>query len=379
MITLNRLLLISLLITATLLNVSCKKNEVIPEHIKVKKMVLVYMEANNDLRYEALTSINRMEKAAKDIDGTLLVYIKTSSTRSYLLKIKYDQDENRIMSDTVKTYNHGVTADPEFLKDVVNDSQREYPAETYGLILWSHATAWAPPASLVVKTKSFGRDNGLETDIIDLKNALPNNFEFIIFDACSMGGVEVLYEFKDKARYIIASPAETIAESFPYQLITPFLFKGPDQLKDVAQAYYHYYNSYTDERQSATVSLIQTSELPQLAAEMKSLIRKTKVYGNQFISTNVQRLDFTTGFPVANYDFGDFLTHNWQPEESTGIALQLKKVILYQAATKNFLGKPIKAFSGLTCYIPFYNDTNLMYYKRLQWYSSSGFNILFEK
>lgn len=380
MVTTNRLLLIWFLMTATLINVSCKKNDdVLPGKEKVKKMVLIYMEANNDLRYEALTSINRMEKGAKDIDGILLVYIKTSSIRSYLLKIKYDPDENRITSDTVKTYQSSATSDPEFLKDVVSNAQKEYPAETYGLVLWSHATSWAPPENAMIKTKSFGRDNGQEMDIIDLKNALPNNLEFLIFDACSMGGIEVLYEFKDKANYIIASPAETIAESFPYQYITPFLFKGSDQLKDVAQAYYDYYNSYTDDRQSATVSLIKTSELPQLASEMKSLMTKTKIYGDQFIATNIQRLDFTSGFPVANYDYGDFLDHNWPQQELRSIYSQLKKVILYHVATPNFLGKPIKAFSGITCYIPYYNDINLTYYKKLQWYTASGFNIPFEK
>lgn len=45
------------------------------------------MDADNDLRYDALNSINRMEKGAANLDGTLLVYIKTESTKSYLLKI----------------------------------------------------------------------------------------------------------------------------------------------------------------------------------------------------------------------------------------------------------------------------------------------------
>ena len=359
---------------------SCKKNiDVTPEKIKVSKMVLVYMEANNDLRYDALNSINQMEKGAANIDGTLLVYIKTSSVRSYLLKIKYDPDENKIVSDTVKTFENSSNSDPEFLKDVIKYAQTEYPAETYGLILWSHATSWAPPTSAIIKTKSFGRDTGKEIDIIDLKNALPNNLEFIIFDACSMGGVEVLYEFKDKAKYIIASPAETIAESFPYQKITPFLFQGSAQLKDVAKAYYDYYHAYTDDRQSATVVLVKASELVQLATEMKAIMLKTKLYGNKFISDNIQRLDFTTNFPVANYDFGDFLNHNFANNDLTSIYAQLDKTILYKAATANFLGTPIKTFSGLTCYIPYQGDVNLTYYKKLQWYSNSGFYIPFDK
>ena len=32
--------------------------------------------------------------------------------------------------------------------------------------------------------------------------------EFILFDACLMSSIEVLYDLRDKAKYVIASPAE---------------------------------------------------------------------------------------------------------------------------------------------------------------------------
>jgi len=341
-------------------------------------MVLVYMEANNDLRYDALNSINMMEKGAAALDGTLLVYIKTNSTISYLLRIKPDADENRIVSDTVKVFNSSIPSDPQFLHNVVQYAQAEFPAQSYGLILWSHATSWAPPSGQL-KTFSFGEDSGKEMDIIDLKNALPDNLEFLIFDACSMGGVEVLYEFKDKAKYMIASPTETLSESFPYQNIVPLLFQTPDHLTEVAQAYYNYYNAYTDDRRSATVVLVKSSELTELASHMKTLMLSHKKYGDQFISAGVQRLDYTANFPVPDYDLGDFLTHNFEATDLNDIDQQLSKVILYKAATPSFLGVPIRKFSGLTCYIPYQGDKNLPYYKKLQWYASGGLSILFDK
>lgn len=368
------------LLTITVTHLSCKKDNSVPVKERVNKMVLVYMEANNDLRYDAINSINSMEKGAANLDGVLLVYIKTSSVRSYLLRIKYDLDENKIVSDTVKTFQNGSPSDTEFMKDVINYAQTEYPANSYGLILWSHATSWAPPGANAIVTKSFGRDTGKEIDIIDLKNALSNNFEFIIFDACSMGGVEVLYEFKDKAKYIIASPAETLSESFPYQQITPLLFSSTfASLSSVAQTYYEHYNAYTDDRQSATVVLVNTAELVPLASQMKMLLSKTKVYGDVLSRDGIQRLDFTSNFPVANFDFGDFLTHNFNSSQLTDITAQLNQTIIYKQATAKFLGVPIRSFSGLSCYIPYQADVNLSYYKKLGWYKSSGLNILFEK
>jgi hypothetical protein len=341
-------------------------------------MVLVYMEANNDLRYDALNSINQMEKGAGGIDGVLLVYIKTESTTSYLLRIKQDADGNRIVSDTVKVYNNSLPSDAQFLHQVIDYAQKEYPAETYGLVLWSHATSWAP-ANDKVKVQSFGQDSGKEMDVIDLRNALPDNLEFIVFDACSMGAVEVLYEFKDKAKYIIASPAETLAESFPYSVITPLLFQGSEKLADIAKAYFNYYNAYTDNRRSATVALVKTSELPALATEMKALIAGKKQYGDLLTNSGVQRLDYTSGFPVPGYDFGDFLAHNFASSDLEKIKIQLNKTLLYKAATPEFLGVPIKSFSGLTCYIPYLGDSKLAYYKKLGWYTAGGLKPLFER
>lgn len=357
---------------------SCKKEQDEAPLAKVNKTVLVYMEANNNLRAEALNSIDQMEMGAMQLDGTLLVYLKTSSGSAQLLKIKHDEQIGKIGSEVVQTFSSTRPSDPNLMKSVIAYVQSTYPADRYGLILWSHATAWAPPKNTGVSVQSFGSDEGVEMDIIDLKNALPNNLEFILFDACNMGGVEVLYELKDKADYILASPTETLAESFPYQKITPLLFQSVDQLKAVAAQYYSYYQSYTDYRQSATVVLIKTSELEPLANQMKTLVQQNKVKGIPLLREQVQRLDFTAGFPVACYDFGDFLDKNFSANNLVELKKQLDKTILYKQATANFLAVPIRTFSGLSCYIPDQGDEFLSYYKKLQWYQASGFNLLLD-
>ena len=131
-----------------------------------------------------------------------------------------------------------------------------YPAEEYGLILWSHGTSWLPAGRGL---RSFGSDSGKEMNIVDLAKALPLHFKFILFDACLMGAVEVVYELRNTTDYIIASSTETIAEGFPYHLILPELVKqNPDWTK-VAQQYFDYYNNQQGVYQSATVSVILTA------------------------------------------------------------------------------------------------------------------------
>jgi len=368
-------------ILLVIVHISCKKNSYISE-VNPKansKMVLVYMEANNNLKSDAMACINAMENGFVDIDGVLLVYIKSTNGKSYLLKIKHDLYNKTIISDTVKVFENEDLSNPIFLKSVIEYSQMKYPADSYGLILWSHATSWAPPKLSKANVESFGSDRGKEMDIIELKNALPDNFDFIIFDACSMASLEVVYEFKDKAKYIIASPSETIAESFPYQKITPFLFGNSDNLKRVAIEYFNHYNAYKGDMQSGTISLVKTSELKPLADKLSFLIQNYKKNGEYFISKDVQRMDFSDDFPVAAYDFGDFLRKNFDSSLLMDIQSQLDNTILYKSSTSHFLGKPIINFSGVTCYIPLEGDENLSYYKRLSWYSYSGLHFLYEK
>lgn len=359
-----------------LLLYGCKDPDIRPPHpTKAARTVIVYMAANNNLRQDALNNINQMERAVNDADGNLIVYIKTSSSSSHLLRIRPDVGST-IISDTIKTYQTDNSADPEHLKAVIADAQEAYPADSYGLILWSHATSWAPPSGF--RLKSFGLDDDTEMDIRDLKYALPDNLTYLIFDACSMASAEVVYELKDKASYILASPTETISEGYPYDQITPHLFGSLDGLKIVARLYFEYYNSRQGDYQSATVSLIQTGQLTELANRTKQLLENHPFAAADYNRDQIQRLDFDPLFPISGYDFLDFLAKNFDEAVYLPVAEQLEKSVIYKAHTTSFIGETIHAFSGLSCYIPRQNEPFYTYYKTLQWSDDSGFNHLFE-
>ena len=50
--------------------------------------------------------------------------------------------------------------------------------------------------------------------------------DFIIFDACFMGSVEVAYELRDVCDKIVASPTEVIAEGMDYITMASYLMKS---------------------------------------------------------------------------------------------------------------------------------------------------------
>ncbi|WP_333627156.1 clostripain-related cysteine peptidase [Sphingobacterium siyangense] len=360
-----------------LLFFSCKKDDPVESpKIKYDHTIIVVMEANNNLRQYAFDNINDMEIAANSFkNAAVLVYLRSNNDEAILLRVKFDENLKVIVSDTIKKYTIS-SSSPQQLNMAINDSKELFPAESYGLILWSHATSWAPPISKRIETRSFGEDQGKQMDIIDLKNSIPSGFEYIIFDACNMASIEVLWEFKEKAKYIIASPTEVLASGFPYKKVLPYLASGRPDLINAANQYFEHYSSYTGQMQSASVTLLNTIELAKLSTLCADLYLKNKSVGIP-VRTNVQRLDYTEDFPVPAFDFVNYLEVNFPLSQLDPIKSQLEKTIIYKNATEQFLGKPIKAFSGLTCFIPESGDSNLNYYCNLSWYKDSGADILF--
>lgn len=362
---------IIIVIGIALLICSCEKDRESEPQFS-NQMVLIYIAANNDLRSEAVSSVNELERGYKD-SHNLLVYLKTDTESSVILKIKADRT-SEIVSDTIATYGNESSSDPFFLARVVDDARKLSPASSYGLVLWSHASSWAPP--LGVRLKSFGHDNGLEMDIVDLKEALPSDFEYIIFDACSMASIEVVYELRNNARYILASPTEVLSSSYPYGQIVPYLFGGKDELVKIGQTFMNYYRSFDGEYASATVSLIDTHHLPLLAQETKALLNLKSLKAG-FDKSTVQRLDFDPTARVPAYDYMDFLEKGFEPQDYRAIIEQLNTAFLYKNSTTAFLNNPITHFSGLSVYLPEFQDPLQSYYSKLDWYNEGGMSALF--
>lgn len=349
--------------------VSCKKdNNILIEN---KATTILYIEANNDLKNEAIRTINDIEEGLITSPSSIvLVYIKDNNEKGVLLKIRPDNNIYKIVSDTLmifpfieKTNGRQINTVLNYIKDNVN-------SEKYNLILWSHGTSWFPNSDFFNKprTKAFGQDRDSQIDIIDLKNSLPITFDLIVFDACAMASIEVLYEFKDKANYIISSPTDILSEGFPYkEIIKELSLSGKDSFIKISEKYFNYYNSKKGLYQSCTISLVDASKLNYLATH----IRNNKQ--TQYNVTNVQRLDFSQNFPVKLYDFQDFFNKNYNTKAANELKDILDDIVVYKNHTPNFIGNIINTFSGITISYIDINSSYYDYYLSLQWNKNSLF------
>ncbi|KAA6321941.1 hypothetical protein EZS27_028467, partial [termite gut metagenome] len=234
----------------------CEKEE--PElPLKGRRTVLAYLAADNSLSSFSEEDISEMMEGVmelKDEADRLIVYVDNNYRREgqpQLLRLKKDKT-GTVVKEVIRTYETQNSVSVEVMKEVLSRTFGNFPAASYGLVLWSHGDGWAPANNQKLSlSRSFGEDESGSTkmDISDLHEVLRDyHFDFVLFDACFMQSVEVVYELRDCSDYFIGSPTEIPGPGAPYQTLVKSMFGEKNTVAvDVANAYYKYYKDMYDD------------------------------------------------------------------------------------------------------------------------------------
>ena len=286
--SLRHIILTSILL---LLLVGCHKDE--NPLTRETRTVLVYMNAENPLVGYSAYDIQEMMAGASQMENGdhLIIYIddlnapriyeldKTNTVLSYSKlepKYRFDSDLN--------------SSDPETLNRVMQYVTSRHPADSYGIVFWSHGSAWLFDSNETTQAKqredsrrrSFGLDTQLNNtqprgykmyipDMAEVLSRYPG-IEYIMFDACFMQSIEVAYELRHCANYIIGSPAEILATGAPYNYILKHLFANPFSPSNLINEYGDYYESTSD--YGVVLSAIKTEAFDQYVETMRQLMPK---------------------------------------------------------------------------------------------------------
>jgi hypothetical protein len=358
-----------LLFFVVLFTVSCKKNnEINPDKLRT---ILVYMGGDNNLYNETFEKVEALRKGYTKGMGRLLIYQDAAGMNPRLIEITTDLYNKGIVKE-LKEYAPENSASATVFKRVLEEMKLIAPSSSYGLILFSHASGWLPQRTLI-KPYSVAQDEKSDLEIRDFAEAIPDHyFDFMIFEACFMTGIEVAYELKDKTNFIMASSAEILSPGFTllYPKVLPYLFKSDFDLELFAEDYYQLINDpdLTENYRSATISIIKTAGLAPLAAHIKQHVIKALPDGAM---QHIQHYDRYATHRLF-FDFNDYYQQILSPEGIDQFSHLLNETVIYKKATPSFLIKEggfiIKNFSGLTSYIPqqsfsYLNDE----YQKLNW------------
>lgn len=369
------------------------------EFEKKKKTVLVYMAGNTNISAHALINIEQMEKGyIPDKEGNIVIYSHVAEDPYHPVLLHLRQAEGQPVLDTVYKFPYQSSVATESLTSAMKVTGTMFPADEMSLILWSHGLGWVPVGYYAdspspdddsyggnftqdinrnMPNTYFGHDyigDSLKVpgmEITALAKSIPYELEFLIFDACNMGNIEVAYQLRNNAKYIISSPAEVLTDGFPYRKIMQHIFQDKSDLKAVAQEYYNYY-MYESSSRSATISLVDCSRLGELAAVTADIF---DIYRDRILS--LKKSDIQTFSRYGKHwfhDFRDFIDQltadGKNPALVQAFRQKLEETVLYKASTPRFMEIVIdpNRYCGLSSYITCPSDTELnSAYKKLDW------------
>lgn len=393
--------------TAPVRNVTSEKAQVLVLYSAGFNSLCAALEDDvNDMKSGYLPLVGSMSKA-------VLVYSRrlsetgryTDRTPSYLIRLSVD-GWGKVISDTLKTWpetDEAVSAST--MTDVLETVKGLYPHASYGMVFSSHGSGWLPSGyystgkitagtaglqavpyidpnsdGSMPRVKSIGIDNitsrnTYEMEIETFAQALPMKFDYIIIDACLMGGIEVAYALKDKCDKLVFSQAEVLEDGLcDYTTLTQRVLRPvvPDLYNLCEDSYRHYKNQDDPIYRSLTISMIDCTRLDGLAESCKSLFSK---YRNQISLVNAANVQgYFRSRKHWFYDLTDILRQSGVPEaDMTDYNKAMSDCVLYNAATDTFINFDIRTHCGLSMYLPADGNSGLdEFYKTLSWNKASG-------
>lgn len=386
------------LLSLILLAFSCDKEDPIPAPPVSSRTVLVYIMGDNSLQSFIEGDVEEMKEGFAHIaeENNLILFVDDGRGNSRIMKI--EKNRQGVVEETlVKEYAEDLwSITPEVMSMVFSDVFSMYPADSYGLVLWSHGEGWLPDETERPIYRSIGQDGGRygpKMNLWELAEVLRGfpPFEFVLFDACFMQSVEVAYELRNYANYFVGSPAETPGPGAPYHVILEPMFAREFNCEQLVDNYYTYYENNTggDWGYGVAVSAIKSDELDELALRTSAIVPLYSDYLDNPDLTDVQIYD-VRGNTWRNYclyyDLGAFIKSFASESEYALWKKQVDKAVPYRRTGSSVFSAYIQqtfaidadAYCGLSTYVmrPSTNYLKWNYaYKELEWYSSAGWEL----
>lgn len=355
-----------------------------------KWTIMVYMDGDNNLETYALKDLEEMERVGSKngvniivladtlslINGTHWYFIGEGNTHIDLENGVHHCDCDAIAGGCPGELNMG---DGATLTYFVRTAMAYAPAENYMLVLWDHGggwygVCWDDSSELF---PGSGRADRLTVD--ETANALAaaglgpdgDKLAIIGYDACLNGMIEVAYENRRVADYMLASVTTIPGDGWPYDLFLGALTKEPTMTPLLAGslvvetyvASYSTCNGYGSGGATyVELSLFDLSRLPALVSAVDSLAEalipytEDDSYRGMIESAESQTpLIETFGEAFAFVDLGMYLEllgekiPELQSLTDAAFALLQDAVVHWKAVTVGS-GEPVMRTYGMTIY-----------------------------
>ncbi|MCR5401237.1 MAG: hypothetical protein K6E78_06530 [Treponema sp.] len=331
---------IIILLFGLLFFIACKnpdtKNTGLFVHDKAKWTYAIYMAADNNLERFALKNIRELKQNLiyDDVNFIVLLdrangYDKTEKnwTDTKILELHGDTE---ISDDFVVELGEQDTSNITCLEEFLDFVGRYYPSEYFALNIWSHGFGVYPECKIKTISRSFVQDyaSGYSVEnafsILEFSQFLRDfnklkKIDILQFDCCLMQMIEILWQLKDCADYIIGSEAELAGAGSNYDRLPDTLKKSQTVRECAVNIVEDFKEKYKNSLISSTFAACDMSKFENFQKDLNHFIsdfandnsvdfaKIKNIREEQFSynSTYIEYLDFQSFVSLFDYKMSE--------------------------------------------------------------------------
>lgn len=354
-------------------------------------LVLVYLDGDNNLESAAVEDFNEMESALyKQTNSGLNILALFDRTSGYdstngdwtgtrLYYVQPDNDSNDINSTLLKDYGELDMGNPTTLSNFITYAKQNFTYQHLMLILWNHGggakakSITTTISSNVEKEVCWDDTSGGSCLYLDeLQTALASQFsssnklDILGFDACLMATVEVAYEFRDLASYMVGSMHTEQGDGWDYEslfyggtancpLLDPTSITAEQLAIRAVKSYRDFIETYfsTSAETMSAVDLSKIEDVKTACWNLASLLDDDPAYKTIYetILDDEAAVNFWTdlenslNFPYIDlYDFMDAIISYYSSyadivSSAQTVQIEMQSAILYAYSDDGYTGE----------------------------------------
>jgi hypothetical protein len=269
---------------------------------RAKWTFMVYLAGDNNLSAAGEKDIGEMRSVGSTKDVNIVVEFDRMGGAHETKRYHIQRDG---VNERVEALGETDSGDPKVLLKFLRWTAENFKADRYGLVLWNHGSGWVPEEMDKVarsvnavdynereaserSSSSLGRSlfrttlekiynipsvhqraicsddgTGHSLDTVELGDVLKQALEMfgqpldlLGMDACLMSNLEVAYQARPYAKYIVASEENEPNDGWPYDAVLSYLVENPgtDTAKLAAHIVDAYVKSYIERDYSGAVT-----------------------------------------------------------------------------------------------------------------------------
>ncbi len=321
-----------------------------------------YIAGDNNLSDAGLEDIEEMQQAGASKGTYVAVQIDTEGehTGSIRYEVSEPDFEGKSHRTVIERLPEQNTGEPRYLADFARWAAQRYPARNRLLVAWNHGAGF-----MHEPTRDIAYDDSSAGDALtmgELRWALEKagfgkslrRLAILGFDACLMNMLEVAYEFRGLAEYVVGSQQTEPGDGWPYGEVLAALGKAADAravAKSIVKAYIRSYRATGE--QGVTQSALELARLPAVGSAVERL---AQALGGADQGKVLQARVVTLGYEEPTYvdlaDLADNLSKR-VPDPKVKAACGAVKTAVEQAVLANgSYGAKVARSKGLSIWFP---------------------------